>query len=280
MPRSLLVRTRCRSRSSGAERASAAGAPRPTSWCLWSCSARWPGATPQSDRDVDLLVIAEGLPRSLADATAPARSRPGSACGPPRTCPRSIGTSSCRHRSKPGRRRPLYLDMVEDAVLIADRDGFFEGVLAGMRERMRQLGSRRALPARRRLVLGLETRLSLRRSGRAMTTAQMGRRYIDEARGRVELVRLAFARALWATVVRDAQECVELFLKVRYGWRRSSRRAPTTSPSACAGKRNDSPAGRFPDRPSGRDLHRDGRRPRPRLLRRRTRADRAARPLR
>jgi HEPN domain-containing protein len=41
----------------------------------------------------------------------------------------------------------------------------------------------------------------------------MGRRYIDEARGRVELVRLAFERALWATVVREAQECVELFLK-------------------------------------------------------------------
>lgn len=46
-----------------------------------------------------------------------------------------------------------------------------------------------------------------------MTTSQMGRRYMEEARGRVELVRLAFERALWATVVREAQECVELFLK-------------------------------------------------------------------
>jgi HEPN domain-containing protein len=41
----------------------------------------------------------------------------------------------------------------------------------------------------------------------------MGRRYVEEARGRVELVRLAFERRLWATVVREAQECVELFLK-------------------------------------------------------------------
>jgi HEPN domain-containing protein len=41
----------------------------------------------------------------------------------------------------------------------------------------------------------------------------MGRRYIEEARGRVELVRLASERSLWATVVREAQECVELFLK-------------------------------------------------------------------
>jgi HEPN domain-containing protein len=46
-----------------------------------------------------------------------------------------------------------------------------------------------------------------------MTTAAMGRRYIEEARGRQELVRLAKDRRLWATVVREAQECVELFLK-------------------------------------------------------------------
>jgi HEPN domain-containing protein len=46
-----------------------------------------------------------------------------------------------------------------------------------------------------------------------MTSSQMGRRYIEEARGRIELVRLAFERRLWATVVREAQECVELFLK-------------------------------------------------------------------
>ena len=33
--------------------------------------------------------------------------------------------------------------MVEDAVLILDRGSLFEDVLAGMRERMRELGSRR-----------------------------------------------------------------------------------------------------------------------------------------
>ena len=40
-------------------------------------------------------------------------------------------------------RSPLYLDMVEDAILILDRRRFFEDVLAGMRERMRELGGRR-----------------------------------------------------------------------------------------------------------------------------------------
>lgn len=46
-----------------------------------------------------------------------------------------------------------------------------------------------------------------------MTSSEMGRRYIEEARGRVELVRLAHERGLWATVVREAQEAVELLLK-------------------------------------------------------------------
>ena len=46
-----------------------------------------------------------------------------------------------------------------------------------------------------------------------MTSTRMGRRYIEEAGSRVELVGIALERALWATVVREAQECVELFLK-------------------------------------------------------------------
>ena len=46
-----------------------------------------------------------------------------------------------------------------------------------------------------------------------MTSSRMGRLYIVEARGRMELVRLAFERHQWAATVREAQECVELFLK-------------------------------------------------------------------
>ena len=37
---------------------------------------------------------------------------------------------------------PLYLDLVEDGMLV-DRGDFFRDVLDGLRERMRQLGSRR-----------------------------------------------------------------------------------------------------------------------------------------
>lgn len=38
---------------------------------------------------------------------------------------------------------PLYLDMVEDAVIVYDKDGFFGKVLEKVRERLRELGSRR-----------------------------------------------------------------------------------------------------------------------------------------
>jgi HEPN domain-containing protein len=41
----------------------------------------------------------------------------------------------------------------------------------------------------------------------------MGRLYIEEARGRLTLVALAATKGLWAATVREAQECVELFLK-------------------------------------------------------------------
>jgi HEPN domain-containing protein len=37
--------------------------------------------------------------------------------------------------------------------------------------------------------------------------------YIDEARGRMALVQVALQKGLWAATVREAQECVELFLK-------------------------------------------------------------------
>lgn len=46
-----------------------------------------------------------------------------------------------------------------------------------------------------------------------MTSSRMGRLYIEGARGRVELVRLAAGKGHWATAVCEAQECVELFLK-------------------------------------------------------------------
>lgn len=37
--------------------------------------------------------------------------------------------------------RPLYLDMVEDAVILYDRNGFFGNILGDLRESLTRLGS-------------------------------------------------------------------------------------------------------------------------------------------
>ena len=41
-----------------------------------------------------------------------------------------------------------------------------------------------------------------------MTSSRMGRLYIEEARGRLALVRLALERGLWAATLREAVELV------------------------------------------------------------------------
>jgi hypothetical protein len=84
----------------------------------------------------------EGVPRRLADRRRPlldawergraARALPGVEWNLVVKSP-----DEARYRS------PLYLDIVEDGILIVDRGGFFAAVLAAMRARMRVLGSRR-----------------------------------------------------------------------------------------------------------------------------------------
>jgi len=47
------------------------------------------------------------------------------------------------------RTRPLYLDMVEDAVILYDESGFFAGVLARLRARLEELGAQRVRHGKR-----------------------------------------------------------------------------------------------------------------------------------
>jgi uncharacterized protein len=92
--------------------------------------------------DIDLLVVAEGLPRSLAERRRPllaAWERTRASHGLPHV-EWNLVTKS---REEAPNRVPLYLDIVEDGILILDRNGCFEAILSGMRERMRALGSRR-----------------------------------------------------------------------------------------------------------------------------------------
>lgn len=97
--------------------------------------------------DVDLLLVVEGLPASrLArhDALGPADE----AVEPLLEALRRDGIHTDVHpilKTPDEARQPrlLYLDMVEDAVLLYDRDGFFGSVLDRMRESLRRLGARR-----------------------------------------------------------------------------------------------------------------------------------------
>jgi uncharacterized protein len=97
---------------------------------------------PHAASDIDLLVVAEGFPRALRDRRRPLLEeweRVRSSLGFPRAewnlVTKSPDEAICRS--------PLYLDMVEDGIVLLDREGFFASVLDEMRERMKALGSRR-----------------------------------------------------------------------------------------------------------------------------------------
>jgi len=48
-----------------------------------------------------------------------------------------------KSREEASRITPLYLDMVEDAIILYDKDGFFSGVLERLRRRLMELKARR-----------------------------------------------------------------------------------------------------------------------------------------
>lgn len=107
--------------------------------------------TAHATSDIDVLIVFRTLPhgheprfRRFWDALGPIEleRRRLAAIG---TCfdwsPILMTVEEARHRNR------LYLDMVDDAVLLVDRDGFFAGVLADMRARLDEIGAtRHALP--------------------------------------------------------------------------------------------------------------------------------------
>lgn len=100
-------------------------------------------ATPYSD--VDLLVVVSDLPRGR-------RARLECIRGVDRRIEkqlkdlrsRGIFSDVCPILKTPeeaAQIRPLYLDFVEDAVFLVDRDGFFASVLHRLKSRLKELGS-------------------------------------------------------------------------------------------------------------------------------------------
>lgn len=92
--------------------------------------------------DIDLVVVAEGLPRRLADRRRPLleswdRARLA------RGLPPVEWNLVVKSPQEAQVHSPLYLDIVEDGLLLLDRQAFFASVLGRMRARMHALGSRR-----------------------------------------------------------------------------------------------------------------------------------------
>jgi len=109
-------------------------------------------AGPESD--IDLLIVAEGLPRGrfkriamfceLEDELEPLLERVREEQGVAAFLSPVLKTPEEAERL-----RPLYLDMVEDAVIVYDRGGFFENVLARLKRRLDELGARRVWMGRK-----------------------------------------------------------------------------------------------------------------------------------
>lgn len=103
--------------------------------------------TQRFDSDIDLLVIANGLPRGRMS-----RAREFEAVEngvePLLDTLRGSGISTCisaviktPEESLMG--SPLFLDMTEDSRVLFDRDGFFAAVLDRLKKRLKELGARR-----------------------------------------------------------------------------------------------------------------------------------------
>jgi predicted nucleotidyltransferase len=103
--------------------------------------------TQRCDSDLDLLVIADQLPRGRMkrmEEFSVIEHR----IGPVLKSLREAGMTTdlspvIKSPEEAERGSPLFLDMVEDARILIDRNGFFEKVLSRLRGRLKQLGAKR-----------------------------------------------------------------------------------------------------------------------------------------
>jgi hypothetical protein len=171
--------------------------------------------TPREDSDVDLLVVARDLPdgrparrqefaaveRRLDEALrGVARDGRPTSLSPVLKTPEEVEYGS-----------PLFHDMVEDAKILYDPEGFLAGYLARLREELAGRGARR-------VRWGGGWYWDLRpEPGRSeilgMTRETLAQSYLRKARSRLKALDVLRADGDHSDVVREAQELVELALK-------------------------------------------------------------------
>ncbi len=171
--------------------------------------------TPREDSDVDLLVVARALPDgrpARRQEFAAVERRLGEAlCGvagggrptflsPVLKTPEEVELGS-----------PLFHDMVEDARILYDPEGFLAGYFGRLREELARRGARR-------VPWGGGWYWDLRpEPGRSeilgMTRETLAQSYLRKARSRLKALDVLRADGDHSDVVREAQELVELALK-------------------------------------------------------------------
>jgi hypothetical protein len=100
------------------------------------------------DSDLDLLVIAEGLPQGRMKRIREFGSVENKVEPFLKTLQQKEGINTyisaiIKSPEEAEKGSPLFLDMVEDAKMLFDRDGFFAAVLERLRKRLKELGSKR-----------------------------------------------------------------------------------------------------------------------------------------
>ena len=103
---------------------------------------------PRFDSDIDLLVVAENQPSGRMKRVAVFEEKIESGLEKDIVKLRKQGLYTSlspvfKTKEEVLRGSPLFLDMIDSAKILFDRDGFFRGYLDGLKIRMKKLGSRR-----------------------------------------------------------------------------------------------------------------------------------------
>ena len=103
--------------------------------------------TPGPDSDVDMLLVADPLPSGRMKRVQEFAAIEGRLEGDLQGLKtRGIDTYIAPVLKTPGEvalGSPLFLDMIDDARILYDRDGFFRGYLQGLKGKLERLGARK-----------------------------------------------------------------------------------------------------------------------------------------
>ncbi|MEM3574882.1 MAG: nucleotidyltransferase domain-containing protein [Candidatus Bathyarchaeia archaeon] len=114
--------------------------------CLFGSVAR---GDFEAGSDVDLLIVVEGLPEDVGNRHSMFRDlRARIASSKAARGIRELGYSAAASEiyltpEEVEKHPPIMLDIVEDGIIIYDRDGFLRKVLEDIRAKLRELGARR-----------------------------------------------------------------------------------------------------------------------------------------